>query len=269
MAEPDTEAVEQVVAAIAQTAKYRAVAPELVRALAQHELARHSAREATKQVKGRLHQLYGAFFPSEPRYAAWLEALRAAREGGPGALQAACREIMRGHASTRERLPILDRLYAETLAGLPPAQSVLDIGCGLNPLAFSWMDTAANTVYRCCDIDRELIDFLNDYFTIAGINGHAELRDVVADPPSERVDLALMLKVLPTLDTIKRDAGITLLRTLPVPRVLVSFPGRSLGGREKGMAAHYTSRFMALIAAEPWKVREHSFPGEIAFLIER
>ena len=140
---------------------------------------------------------------------------------------------MRGHASTRERLPI-HRFYAEALAGIPPAQSVLDIGCGLNPLAIPWMGLPADVRYTCCDIDRGLVDFLNQYLAIAGIDGKAELRDVVtAAPPTERVHLALALKLLPTLDQLRRDAGISLLRALPVSHVVVSFPGRSLGGPRK------------------------------------
>jgi 16S rRNA (guanine(1405)-N(7))-methyltransferase len=270
MPETDAEAVEQVVMAISQASKYRAVAPDLVRVLARQELARHGAKEAIKEVKGRLHQLCGAFFTGEPRYGAWLDALRTVQSDSRSeAMRATCREIMRGHVSTRERLPILDRFYAETLAGLAPVQSVLDIGCGLNPLAIPWMGLPEDARYICCDIDRRLVDFLNQYFAIAGIDGHAELRDVVSDPPTERGDLALALKVLPTLDQLRRDAGLSLLRALPAAHMLVSFPGRSLGGREKGMAAHYAARFLAAAAAESWSVRQYMFPGEIAYMVTR
>jgi 16S rRNA (guanine(1405)-N(7))-methyltransferase len=152
---------------------------------------------------------------------------------------------------------------------MPPARSVVDVGCGLNPLAIPWMGLPAGTRYTCHDIDRGLIDFLNQYFAIMGIDGHAEVRDVVADPPAERVDLALALKVLPTLDQLQRDAGIALLRALPASRVLVSFPGRSLGGRDKGMAGHYAARFRAAAAAESWQVKEFVLPGEMAFAVRR
>ena len=43
------------------------------------------------------------------------------------------------HSSTRERLPILEQFYARALADIPPARVVLDLACGLNPLALAWM----------------------------------------------------------------------------------------------------------------------------------
>jgi hypothetical protein len=51
--------------------------------------------------------------------------------------------------------------------------------------------------------------------------------------------------------------------------MLVSFPAHSLGGVQKGMAATYTARFLALADSERWQVRQITFASEIAFLVTR
>ncbi|MDB5074406.1 MAG: Ribosomal methyltransferase [Chloroflexi bacterium] len=271
MTEPEGGAIDQVVAAVSHSAKYRRVSLDLIRAIAEQELAAHrKEKDAVKAVKNRLHQVCGAFFIGEPRYATWLQAIEhAVQQGEPVALRAACGEAMLKHTSTRERLPIIERFYGELVEGLAPDSHILDIGCGLNPLAIPWMRLPERVSYTCYDIDAGLIDFLNAYFAAMGISGHAELRNVVTDPPHAPASLALVLKVLPTLDQIQRDAGAALLRGLAAPRMLVSFPAHSLGGVQKGMAATYSARFLALADSERWQVRQITFASEIAFLVTR
>lgn len=271
MDEQDARALEQVVAAVRQSAKYRQVSAEFVQALGRRELAaRRNVKEATKATKNRLHQVCGAFNVGEARYDAWLAEIGAAvKEGGSTAVRAACRRIMRQHASSRERLPILDRFHAEALAGLPHPRSVLDLGCGLHPLSMPWMALGPEVRYRCCDVDAGLVGFLNEFFRLAGSDGQAEVRDVVTSPPTEPADLVLLLKLLPTLDRIERDAGRMLLRSLSAPHLLVSFPARSLGGHEKGMARQYEGRFLAMAAEEGWQTTRIGFPGELVFLVAK
>jgi 16S rRNA (guanine(1405)-N(7))-methyltransferase len=260
----------RLLAAVRQSARYRRVSPALILAIGRRELATgRGLKEAIKATKGRLHQVCGAFQEGEPRYDAWIRELEAAAESGDaGAFRGACATIMRCHASTRERLPLLDRFYAETIGGLPPPRSVLDLGCGLHPLAIPWMGLPPGVVYRCYDVDAELIDFLNRFFALIGIDGRAEVRDLAANPPHEEADLALALKLLPTLDHLARAAGAALLRALRASHILVSFPAHSLGGRQKGMARHYEARFGSLLAAEGMQARRITFPTELVFLVD-
>jgi 16S rRNA (guanine(1405)-N(7))-methyltransferase len=176
---------------------------------------------------------------------------------------------MRHHASTRERLPILDSFYNTVFEALPPIASVLDVACGLNPLAIPWMPLAPGATYTACDLYADMIDFLNGFFRLAGIDGRAQVCDLISGPPRQRADLALVLKTLPTLDQIARDAGRDLLRALDTPYMLVSFPARSLGGRDKRMAEHYAERFEALVGAEGWQAERCEFAAELAFLVRK
>jgi 16S rRNA (guanine(1405)-N(7))-methyltransferase len=176
---------------------------------------------------------------------------------------------MRHHASTRERLGILETFYTTTLAAIGPVRSVLDVACGLNPLALPWMPLAVGPTYYACDIYADMVEFLNGFFAIAGVAGQAQVCDLIAGPPSVQVDLVLVLKALPPLEQIDRDAGRRLLRALDARHLLVSFPAQSLGGRGKGMVEHYEQRFRALVDAEGWAVERFVFPTELAFLVAK
>jgi 16S rRNA (guanine(1405)-N(7))-methyltransferase len=276
VANPD-ETLERLVAAVREGAKYREIAPGLVRAVGARELAKgRGLREAVKATRNKLHQAVGAYLDGEPRYDRWLPDLAAAyNTGNLAEIRRASMAVMRHHASTRERLPILDEFYGAIFRRLPPIRRVLDVACGLNPLALPWMSLAANAEYLACDVDAAMVSFLNEAFALAPISAGyppqrvATVRDIVADPPTEPADLALVLKAIPCLEQLDKAAGSRLLDALNAPYLLVSFPARSLGGRQRGMVNHYSAHFAELVAGRDWTVEELTFGSEVAFLVTK
>ena len=292
MASADPCQIDEVVAAVLAAPKYRAIDPSLVHTIAVRELAaRRSLKEAIKATKNKLHQIAGAYVEQRIDVAGWVRQLqahdapRSATVSDDALIQAALanvhvahlgasfirasRDLMARHASTRERLPIVQRFYAEIFAALPPIRSVLDVGCGLNPLAIPWMPLAAGAVYHASDIDRTIVEFIAQYLALVGISGSVEVRDQVTHPGGPPVDLALALKLLPVLDQIEHGAAARLLDALDAPFVVVSYPVHTLGGHRKGMGATYEQRLEALVAGREWEVHRFVFPGELAFLIRK
>jgi 16S rRNA (guanine(1405)-N(7))-methyltransferase len=263
-----SELSNQVVQAVLSGKKYRAIAPELVHAIATAELAKgRSLKEAIKATKNQLHQSAAAYQVGQMDYEGWSQTLRRAyAQADANPPRAQLQAIMAHHASTHERLPILEEFYAEIFRHLPPIHSLLDVACGLNPLAHPWMALAPGATYYACDIYQDQIHFLNRFFEIAGIQGRAEVRDVISDCPTDAVDLALVLKTIPCLEQIDRHAGARLLDRLNARYLVISFPVRSLGGRSKGMAANYDAHFQDLVAGCGWQVTRFEFGDELAFL---
>jgi len=260
--------VEQIVQSIAASRRYRSVSAEFVRSIAVRELARHrSVKEAIKATKNKLHQAAGAYMEARIDYAAHLRQMRAARNRNE--LAAACARAMVRHASSRERLPILPEFYAATLGSLPPVHSVLDVACGLNPLAIPWMPLAEGAAYYACDIYHDMVEFVGEFLRLSGTAGQAQVCDVIARCPTQHVDVALLLKAIPCLEQVDPSAGARLLDGLDADHLLVSFPAHSLGGLRKGMPENYTAHFMGLIAGRGWAVRRFLFAGELAFLVSR
>jgi 16S rRNA (guanine(1405)-N(7))-methyltransferase len=265
---PHDDAIHEIVESVLASRKYQTVAPDLIRAIAANELAKgRSRKDAVKATKNQLHQSAAAYQTGRMDYDAWLADLRRSGDLQSAPFRTQLRTILAHHASTAERLPILDDFYRSIFAELPPLNSILDIACGLNPLTIPWMNLPTHSFYYACDIYGDQICFLNDFFGLIGIQGQAEVRNVITQPPGQRVDLALVLKTIPCLEQVDRSAGVHLLNALNARYLLVSFPVRSLGGRAKGMAATYEAHFESLAAGRDWSIKRFEFDGELAFLV--
>lgn len=267
--------LDQLVAAVSSSPKYRNVCPDFIRDIGARELARRrSLKEAIKATKNKLHQVGGAYLENQMDYTTWLQELRAARSD-PAALRTTCAKIMAYHVSTRERLPILDRFFTTTLAEIAPVRSVLDVACGLNPLAIPWMPLAENAIYYACDIYQDMVDFLNEFLAIIPIRGHAFACNVIqygfvaSGELTWPVDVAFVLKAIPCLEQVDKAAGLRLLDMLNADHILVSFPIHSLGGRDVGMAHTYAARFEELTARKGWPIRRFDFTTELAYLVTK
>ncbi len=264
----DDAALEALVEAVQGSAKNAAVAPELVRKLGAEELRKHPRlKEAVKATKNRLHQVAGAYLASPPDYSRWLRRLEEART--PDERAALCRALMQTHASTRERLPIVDEFYRLALAEIAPVHSLLDVACGLNPLSIPFMPLAEDAVYYACDIYSDLAHFLNHAFPLLGVRGEAWAADVTQTIPQQSADLAIIVKAIPCLEQVEKGIGARLLEGIQAQHLLVSYPAQSLGGASKGMRANYEAQFSELVAGKGWAVRRYDFATELAFLVTK
>ena len=230
------------------------------------------AGRRSKRQKSKLHQVGGAYFERRVNYKLGLELLRQAAALGDDDFRRQCRELMGFHASTRERLVILDQFYRELLGKLPPIRSVIDVACGFNPLAWPWISSSGSfskeVSYWAYDIYADMVGFIRGFMDIVGMNGKAEVRDVLSNPPTQPVDLAFILKSLPCLEQLDKTAVPKLLDSLQAKYTVISFPIHSLGGREKGMVQNYEAQFLGWMAGRGWKFSRYEFSSELAFLVE-
>ncbi len=251
--------------------KYRSISSQLIRSLLINELEkRRSPKDAVKAARAKLHQVAAAYQQKPIPYSAWLDEFSnlPGNLNDPEVLDFLTR-AMPAHASTRERVSILPRFFNECLAPLGSIGSVLDLACGLNPLAIPWMPLQPGFTYTACDIYTDMVDFLNVFFTRFQIDGGAALCDVTRKMPPVSAELTLVLKTIPCLEQMDKDAGKRLIELITSPNILVSFPAHSLGGRSKGMVRNYERHFTELITGRLWRVTRFEFPGELAFLVQR
>lgn len=262
------ELLEQLTEQVLHGAKYREIAPELVRRIGAQELAkRRSLKEAVKATKNKLHQVGGAYQQSKINYEKSLELLRETAVSSP-TFRATCYQLMQAHVSTRERLPIFDEFYETIFAELPPIRTVLDLACGLNPLAYPWLPLPEEVQFTAIDIYGDMLSFMQTFFEISGVNGRTQQRDIIGNPPTEPYDLILLLKTLPCLEQVDKNAAVNLVEALNGRYLLISYPAQSLGGRSKGMVDNYTEQFLGLANGRSWQVKRFEFATELAFLVE-
>ncbi len=262
--------LEALLAEVTKGPKYALIDPHLVRQIAEEEAVRQPKFAlAVKSTRTRLHQLVGAYYEKPSTYAQLDGLLWGLTNNSVEALKSFAQKAMPLHASTAERLPLLADFYNVSLQGLDPVKSVLDLGCGLNPLAIPYLPLAEGFTYEATDVLIPLLDFLNAYFVKTSINGRAGLLDLSTQIPAQEVDLVIMLKLIPLLDQIDKSIAPRLLQNLKAKAILVSFPLKSLGGRGKGMLGTYQKRFEGLAEGLNAAFNEYRFSNELVYLIRK
>jgi len=256
----------EIVERVRRSARYRDVDPLLVDRLAGEELPRsRNADDAVKRVKRRLHQAVGAFrgaLRANDLAARWTGDL-----ADPG-FRAACLGVLRTHASTRERIGHLDRFFAGIWAhtGLP--SRVIDLGCGLNPLALPWMNIG-DASYLACDVDERPLATVAEFLALVGQPREVRTLDLVRGVPEEEADVVLLLKLVTTLDRQDPDAAARLVRGLRARHAVVSFATRSLGDRGDRRILSYRQRLDRLVvhSGRVSAVAEASVANELVFVL--
>ena len=277
---PPDHQLDQALASILTARKYRSIHPGLVRDIAAAELAKgRSIKEAVKAAKSQLHQSAAAYIRRNLDYDDALRQLQTtvtAAKRGPGSdpsadpsVRTLLRQLMSAHASTHERLPILDTLYPQIFQRLPPIRSVLDVACGLHPLARPWMPLPAGTPYFAIDIFSDQIDFLNSFFHIMNYAGAAAQHNALDHKSTPPADVAFLLQTLPCLEQIESGASERLLHQIDAPTLIVSFPNHTLAGRKHGMAQHYTADFLSRIKKAGWQADSLTYPSELIYIVQR
>ena len=211
------------------SAKYGDLDEGFLRRIAAEAAARmKSQSDAVKYAKRKLHQAFGSFVAGSPGEAV-RRCVRAIESGSP--VREACLTSMRAHASTAERVPVLDLFYRQIEVWCKRPSRVVDLACGLNPLALPWLAADVDLTYWGCDIDVDLIASLPALGASLRQTILAEPRDLVAPASLPSADLVLLLKTITTLERQRSGAARELLAGLDAPCVVVSVPRGSLSAR--------------------------------------
>ena len=265
----DEEKLAKVLVAVRDSSRYASVADDTVRRIAQASLtaARGDVADAVKRTKRGLHEIFGAYLPSTPRYERMLGLIRDAQDSEQ--LRDALSRTMSSHASTKERLPILTEFYAAIFERLPePPKVIADLACGMNPLTVEWMPVD-DIVYRASDIDSRLMAFLDEALTVLGVPHEVAVHDLLTGPDPAPADVTFLFKAVPCIETQQRELGWGLIDAINSPVVVVSFPTKSLGQRSKGMYRTYSSGFAAHAEGRPWQVEELEFGNELVYVVQK
>jgi 16S rRNA (guanine(1405)-N(7))-methyltransferase len=248
--------------------KYRHLCADTIRRIAEWAHARHSApHDAIKAAKRKLHQVFAAYCLPDRigQLAAQVDELPAPSD--LEAHRAGCRQILRQHASTAERMEWLDLLYERLWSEIGLPRRVLDLACGYHPFSLPWMGLEG-AEYFCCEIDERLVAAANTYLTRLGREATATCMDLLARVPTIEADVALLFKTVPCLLQQEEDSALTVLRSLNVRWAVVSFPLESLGGKARKMREHYGRVMESIASALGIGTRTLEYPNEIFYLLE-
>lgn len=194
------------------------------------------AKDAEKAAREALHGITGAFMtPQEARQLAFDMQAWYINQTDVG-----LERMLNRHASTRERLPLseMDALCQRIINITGRPRSVLDLACGINPLYLGARGIRTVGV----DISGSVVEAVNRFGEVYGMPVSAVCADLLCPGaiPPERFDAALLLKLLPLLERQRAGAALNVMDAVNAAFLVVSFPTRTLGGRNVGMAAQYS-----------------------------
>jgi len=224
-------------------------------------------KDIKQVVKKKIHNIVAPYL-GDPDYRQAEIELQTAFGQGEVAIKEFCQQMLNVHASTRERLPIMEKFYDQLFSATGEPGSILDLACGLNPFALPWMGIPVSTQYYAYDLHHPRVNLINAFFR--GVN-RAELaiyQDILIQPPEIKADLAFFFKEAHRFDQRQRGCNRAFWLSLPVKKIAVSLPTSSLTGKHDKMEQHHRLVYDAIRDLN-WPVQEIVLSSEILFILQK
>lgn len=256
---------------ILKSRKYRGVdlPPQTVVDLIQHALNLGMKPEkAVDDAREKLHNIVAPYL-GDPDYAQAMRELDAiGKFPDDGACREFCRRMLESHASTRERIPVLEDFYRQIFAITGKPDCILDLACAMHPFGWPWMDLPTGSRYLTYDLHRPRVDLINRFFHTADINGKAEYGDILLNPPSEPADAAFFFKEAHRFDQRQKGCNRAFWLALNVRWLVVSLPASNLTGRFN-LADRQRKLVYETLSGLDWTVSEILVGNELIFCIRK
>lgn len=191
-------------------------------------------KKNVQEIKSSLHRLSGSYQASKKnKRESYLEELK----NNPKNIRI-INKILQTQKSTQERLNDYRYIYKQIFNVTKIPDSVVDLGCGINPISIPYMNLK-KLDYYAYDIDESGINFLNKFFQIEKnqrLSGKAEILDVKnLDKLSKlpNVDIIFMFKLIDLIDTKKKKLSEPIIKILidKSKFLVISFATKTLTGK--------------------------------------
>ena len=198
-----------------------------------------SYRKILKENRAKLRKVYG-LFRLEEELKRRNELIELLVSSSPKDRENIITEILETHSSTKERLKIYSELYKEIFKITGKPHTILDLGCGINPFSYQFMDLK-ECIYHAYDISNDEIANLNQYFSLIkkenpSFEGYADILDALHltylshIPP---VDICFLFKMTDVLDRGKgHKITEEVLKMVPANYVVISFATKTMSGKK-------------------------------------
>lgn len=173
-------------------------------------------------------------------------------------------KMLMTHSSTAERMDFYPKL--REIINKLKIHSILDLGCGLNPIALA----EKKYEYFASDIKEDELKIIEAYFNNKKIKGKAFSYDLRTDAKKlPSADLCIMLKVLDIIAKTKKDRAVlveSLLRSIQCNYFLISFSTKKLSGKRM----NYPKRewFERILAKLNLEAQKTEIENELFYLIK-
>jgi len=256
---------------ILESKKYRALnlPPETVVDLIQLALE-HGLKpdQAVDEARKKLHNIVAPYL-GDPDYAKEQDHLEhIGTFSNQDEIRSFSLRMLESHASTHERIPLLNEFYKTIFDITGKPGTILDLACAMHPFSYPWMRLPAGCLYQAYDLHQPRVDLINQYFKAAGINGQAFYGDILLNPPPHQADAAFFFKEAHRFDQRRHGCNRPFFEALNVRWLVVSLPASNLTGRFD-LADRQRKLVSDTLAGLNWPVTEVLVGTELIFCIRK
>jgi len=171
--------------------------------------------------------------------------------------------LLKTHSSTEERLDFYPEL--KSIIGSLKPNSILDLGCGINPIALA----SKNVEYFASDIKEDELSLIKEYFKENKIKGKTFIYDLRLFDPKDfpKTDLTIIFKVLDVIEKKSHFLTEKIILGIKSKNILVSFATKKLSG--KPMNFPQRRWFIKILEKHGLKYKTFSYKNEIFYLIHK
>jgi 16S rRNA (guanine(1405)-N(7))-methyltransferase len=238
--------------------KYINQNPELIKSI--NNKKSKNFKKIVKEIRKKLHLIYGSFQTSKKN------------KRGKYLKDLDIKKILSTNISTKERLEIYPNLYKKIFKITGKPKTIVDLGCGINPISFPFMNLKKIN-YFCYDIDKNDLDFIKKYFKLMKINGKTKILNLLKvkkDPDMikkiPKSDVAFLFKLLDSLETKGHKLSEIIISNLNSKHVVVSFSTKTI--TRKIMKHPYRGWIERMLKRLNLKFKKLIFSNEIFYIIK-
>jgi len=195
--------LKEIIKKIKQNKKYKSISNEIIKKEIKDYFKKNpdaqDNKTIIKEIRAILHKSYSSFqTKKKTKKYKYLEELKQNKN------KETINKLLSLTLSTKERINDYEFIYKNIFKITKKPKTIIELGCGLNPLSFPYMNIDFLNYYAY-DIDEEDRRFLNKYFKIMKnkINGKAEILDLRNNKKLSKIpfsDIIFLFKVIDIID---------------------------------------------------------------------
>ncbi len=216
-------------------------------------------KKIVREIRAKLHLIYGSF---QTKNKEKREVYLKNKEFD---------KILGTSISSKERLKDYKKLYSNIFKITGKPNVILDLGCGLNPVSYKYMNLKS-LKYYAYDIDKDDINFLNKYFSLIKdkLDGKAYVKDLSSIDVIKKLpkaDICFMFKLLDPLEKGKgHKLSEEIITSLNCKYIVVSFSTKTVSG--KPMKHPYRGWIERMLNRINLKFKKISLENEIFYIVK-
>jgi len=197
-------------------------------------------KQVVKEVRNELNKVYGCFCLSD-------------------------KLDLKANLSTKERLNIYTKLYKEIFNITGEPRSILDLGCGLNPLSYDYLGCQPR--YIASEMNKNDCERLKKWLDEKDIDNEVIPADLTKENKFPKADVCFMFKVLDTIDRRGHKNAEKLVKSLDCKYMVISFSTKTL----RGSRMRFPKRgwFERMIVRLGYVYQKLTYDNEVFYVIKK